>query len=926
MKLISKIKFWILFCLAVYIYLFIRYFSYQNYRKVVSNFNENKFIKISLFICYKLELSKDECTISSDRKMPKEDFTCDFEHPISCYTKGFKDKTIKEIIGLFKKCNLTKLTRIGFFIKGDGTRTKITTKLIRNDELQLFFDQICVINTYEYTNTKNNDAKFALDTEHQLPYSVKAAVDYDTERPSSIVPVFKRFCYFNDLKKSYSCNMNGIRSLVFIKIYNFTKVNNPLSRCENYEQKNKMQLIWSCTRNRSMNHDLVYDENSELTNRKLLFRNSIPNYFKCLDRFRLPSCEQIELKLNYHTESRSKKDPFELVLTVERSYLKNDFQLLSRRVYEKWLALFCLIYGINLMKLIRLGLFSLFKMNNILFKFRYYFYIVLISFYMSLILTLEALDMININYQLYTNRQIQKPMLENDNLTIYICYEANRILKNKSETCFDYNGQCTLEQKINALWTKSDFLSKIEVKVQDEWISVDESDITEYYYHKRKCFKYKFEKPTLLVFGALIRNVFLEIKINGPRIQNLYTFGDDTYPQFDGNVNNDLIIYNKVIFNLDKAKRECIDDPMKEKGCMDERDCQYKCYVRKYAEKEKFLPDFIAINPEWLSNKEDLKLSITKLHQVRIAHKLHPECANIKFQKCKSISLIKLDNQFQNKSFIRLNLNPDLIINTKVDKNSLVANLINRLPILFIWINLSIYNLMKSVINFLKRYFSKASNLIKIINLIFFIAFLVNFKLLINLIIFEDLKVNLFSDVAERISLPKLQFCIELKDKIDLKIVNDLEKITPNASDLFMDLVFLKNDLSFEDFLDNKTKKLEKLTQNFYYKNSKCIELNLDKFFVRSDVIKMKMISSILDMTINYKKVKGDIKVYIQAYNFVTFNRPIPLIRGKFYTIVYTTIRMIKNDRFFLFKNFDAFLYYFKDKKEMRNEQKDYFR
>lgn len=193
MNLISK--FWLLLCLCSFALLAYRTFDLSPYLEIRSYQTENRLIKISFYACFKLELKNENCSISSDASQPKREFTCDFQRPIACYTKGLQAKSPKEIIGLFKRCNLARLVQPKLDRKGYGKNGRIAISLVDNSELRLFFDQVCLVIVYQFDTanmSKKSEPAFYFGADHQIPYSVKAVIDYGLQSGSHFIPIFKR--------------------------------------------------------------------------------------------------------------------------------------------------------------------------------------------------------------------------------------------------------------------------------------------------------------------------------------------------------------------------------------------------------------------------------------------------------------------------------------------------------------------------------------------------------------------------------------------------------------------------------------------------------------------------------------------------------------------------------------------------------------
>lgn len=726
----------------------------------------------------------------------------------------------------------------------------------------------------------------------------------------------QRFCYDDGRTSRYVCNMHARQSEIRLKLFNFTRYNDGfINKCAQLNGQNRMQLIWRCVREQISGYDLVYNESND--RRPMSFNKSTPFYLDCLRLHGAPSCAQVELKRALSIGVKSKPDDSEFVVYVQKSQIRSEFSLRVGRAVECWLTLFCLLFGLNLMDLIR-GVLS-FLLRKLRSRYRRSFVALFVLLYTALICYLNVRRLLNVDFQAAESNRITRPMLENDNLTIYICFDYLKILKIK-ESCFEARQKCSLKQKIDALWDRTDFLSNAEFTVQSEYIPVSESDVTEYYFQKRKCFKYSLRRPTILFFGALVRNVKLEIRLTVPYLKFLM-YADDQLANFKDVRSTEHLIYSKSIYLKDT---QCVEDFAREYGCTDRDDCVTACWVNEYANKHNVLPMNLPINPEQLRNASYIHLKHTGIFP-RSAKSEYPQC-NFNFsEKCARQTIFpSVDKINNNQSFIQINLNPDLTTDTKVIKNSPLSIAIEQLPMLFIWFHISITHLFKFLARPLRRYLQRIQSLAGLIKFVLFVLFMVNLKLHLDSIIYQGLKAKVYSDVGEKIGLPKLQFCVELDFSVDLKTGHELEALTPNSSNLFNEIILLRDNLTFENLLEKPSEQLKQLMKIFYFENSKCVELNLANFFIRSDTLKVKVASSVLDLTLDNQANDGKMNVFIQAYNFLNFNRALSIRRNLFYSISYTTARLIRYDRFYFLKK-PIFFYYLLTNQNTRNEQHDYF-
>ena len=727
---------------------------------------------------------------------------------------------------------------------------------------------------------------------------------------------FHRFCYDNGRRSKYVCNLVSTQSEIYLKVYNYTRANDGfINKCVNLNGQNRMQQIWQCVRQQIANYDLVYNESN---NHRLLFDKSTPHYLHCLQLHGVPSCDQVELRRALLTKPKIKGNHYEFGVYVHQSQIRSEFSLRVGRAIECWLTLLCLLFGLNLMDLIR-GVLS-FLLRKLQSRYKRPLILLFPLLYTTLILGLKLRQLLNVDFGAAESSRVTRPMLENDNLTIYICFEDFKILKTK-ETCFnDQYQNCTLKKKMDALWDRTDFLSNAEFTVQSEYIAVSESDLTEYYFQKRKCFKYSLRRPTILFFGALMRNVKLEIKLTVPYL-SVHMYADDQLANFENVKSTEHLLYSKMVYSKDE---NCVEDFIREYGCTDKLDCVTACLMNEFAKRNNFLPTNLAINPEKLWNESYINLNHTVWKWMSSSAN-YKECNfNVRDKCVKQTITGTSGDKTSNHSLVQINLNPDLTTNVRRAKHSPVSFFVEQMPMLFIWLNFSVVHLFKFMVRPLRGHLQRIKSLTGLIKFVLFVLFMVNLKLHLDSIIYQSLKSKVYSDVARKIGLPKLQFCVELDFNVDLKTGNELEALTPDLSNLFNEIILLGDNLTFENLLEQSPERPKQLMKIFYFENSKCVELNLANFFVKSDTLKVKVASSVLDITINNLASDGKMYMFIQAYNFLNFNRALSIRKNMFYSISYTTARLIRYDRFYFLKR-PIFIYYLLMNQNTRNEQHDYF-
>lgn len=110
-----KYRYWKYFVICFYflICLYVLNLSRKVSFLQVSPGNSSK-VLFTISFCYDLAIRNEKCKPSYNYDIDKIDFpdNCSFTRPIECYTKGFKNLQIGQILKKFEKCKINKLVEI----------------------------------------------------------------------------------------------------------------------------------------------------------------------------------------------------------------------------------------------------------------------------------------------------------------------------------------------------------------------------------------------------------------------------------------------------------------------------------------------------------------------------------------------------------------------------------------------------------------------------------------------------------------------------------------------------------------------------------------------------------------------------------------------------------------------------------------------
>ena len=162
-------------------------------------------IEFEIDLCYKTHIESNYCfQINGEKgvKINKTDFKDEIELPISCYTKEFRSKTVKDIISEFEKWGISKLVTVETETI-DVNKTKLLKYL-------LYDGNVCVKHKFVIPSSKKERSKFVIKSNQNNTQKYEGYISYsrtyekDGKYSTEKTHLFKRYCW-EEAYKTYKC-------------------------------------------------------------------------------------------------------------------------------------------------------------------------------------------------------------------------------------------------------------------------------------------------------------------------------------------------------------------------------------------------------------------------------------------------------------------------------------------------------------------------------------------------------------------------------------------------------------------------------------------------------------------------------------------------------------------------------------------------
>lgn len=716
---------------------------------------KSKSVEIEIDICYPLELLNETYEIEENQEyknVDKVEFdeTCNFEFPLAHYTKGFKEKTAKEIISKFEQCAIENLALVEISNETIGKQVSSEIGYI------LYFGKICVQHKHEFLINKSNELieMKIIAQENIQTFDVYAsfARNYENEKYRSVKKhLVKRNCWLESDGEQICLESN--KGLILDLIYFSVKsLKSPfITDCtERLNSSNKNDCYEKCFKKVKNHYLLSYNKND---NSKLDYSGyeSMVN----LSRKCSIECYQEDCKITAFfidalysvNETGSdlasadkfgdlKKESNDTSKESNDTSKTNQFQISRNSIMIKGRSTEYRTEALPLVKnsktiwmiVVYFSVFFGFDIFGILIKTTKIYEnavgakkrdrkasikqmifgscIFLASFTLALNLEKLVFNFGNLNdTNIHKTYRSEIESTKERNVSLSVCYDLCMILKSSkklnskncsNETLIEY----TLEQLDKMTWSIDDFKKQASLRNSVKIVPIrhDEFELTVFFRLFRKCFLIPYKGLNVYPHLSLMRKSQLYLKLNEMEdksryerkfYHNDYFYIEDgfSYPRLESNYINKSVLH-KIIIKY-REDDHCIRYSESGIESLKKDDLIQNCLIEKYLKSSDKLPLFVNLK---LNNNKTLDSYLKKKfkNESELDQKIFKECKT-KFEdlvECEESRTI-LTNQdifTDNIGSISVNLTP-FLFEIRFFEREHVLIVINRIISFFILFN-----------------------------------------------------------------------------------------------------------------------------------------------------------------------------------------------------------------------------------------------
>lgn len=766
---------------------------------------------LEIDLCYATFIEQAHCHSlqAPDARTEKKEFICDASTDrIGCYTKGFEQMSVSQIVSNFQDCNITDWAKV----------SNLTTSV--SPELFFFNGFVCVRHRFEVHEKKARSNFSISEAKRTQPFSVYITYTRDYTRnytrdyaqdgryKSKSSHLFERTCWADEAQssnESHSCTESGRKIVLEIELYSVKHLESPFSSdCVYRTDSNGQTILQSdCYRNCTRNGEKkFYFETYNASEQFTLEYQQTPELKSFLDACahtcRQEDCKSMSIYVSDIHDDKESSEEGQIILNLAKNDQRREAIPLLGTAKLVWMfvAFVSIFFGASfygmLMKSGNLHHFYNFAaLEN---KWRKGKNKKLLA--VAILMTALSLSLGFVYEKMFFDfgREQHMAFLFKDttderSVSVSICYELCKILRPNAEKILSAGceqGELILRQlTINEInentWNVSDFKKNTAVRNNARQYPIRQSDFPIQYFFRgfAKCFLIHYETKNFWPHFPVQRYSRIHINNTGTpkvgRVPYAHFFIEDGfgYPQVEAKSTNNSVLHS-VYSERYRRRDGCLDYWKAHGRTRDELVRQ--CIIEKSLSNGKSFPveamlrgddDYSLKNKSLKFSERDPNLFRQWLKDCK--EKEHPqkECSH-------SYTSLSYKDLLQDRDDIIVNLTPYLEdIQPFPDENWLVVA--NRIFSFFIiFTGLSIRELANAVISvYFFEFFSLRNFQLRRrrFHLTLFSLFALHFCLLFCFIIFHPmLEFSHIHYVTEVEPAAQIRFCTELN--VDLSSNN----------------------------------------------------------------------------------------------------------------------------------------------------------
>ena len=784
-------------------------------------------------VCYKHYIEQDYCHNLKDphERTPKEPFTCDLQDRVGCYTKGFRESGVSEILSLFQNCNISDWVEV---------RNKTSGASLVQRDLLLFNGFVCVRHRFDVYQ-KKDVSLFSISSERTQSFDVYITYTrdykYDGRYKTKATHLFERICWAsedqeeNRKKVSYECTETGKRIVFVIEYFSAKHLEGPfVTDCVYRTDSNHQAILQndcyeSCVKSERKDYLLTYDAsekgrldyNKTEESQKLLDR--------CADFCHQEDCQATVIYLEDVYEEENEDENSRVILSLDDEDFRTEAIPLFSIAKMVWVvvAFVSIFFGANFYKLITksANLYTIYKFSAFTNKrkkqnkklLKVTGTVTLASLALGL-----ALESIFFDFGKDQNTTfLRKESIKERSVSISVCFELCKIIKD------EFKANCS-ETKLmlwaigeldESTWNSSEFKARTSVRNNVRYYPIRQDDFRIPYFFRdfKKCFLLFYESKNYWPHLPLQRYMRIYINITGGvPFAHFYLEDGLSYPTGDAKPTR-VSVLHWVVLTTRRPRDGCVDYQSLFDKPKDE--LIQRCIINKSMEVERM--DNIPIEGTLvIEDRNVAKYSSRKFTNRPEFFKDLLKFCEKKYEKpaCnQSETHLTQQDLFKGLGNITVNLTPFLYESKPFDDENgfIVANRI--LSFLIIFAGFSIKEFSSALIfGYLYDLFSLYnSQLSRLFYMALSSCFVLHLCLLFHSIIYQPpLKFSYNQHASEIDPSTRLRFCFPFNIELNFNnyTLKDLNEKTLDFSEIFDSLLIFDDDnkaagLTMQNFLLN---------------------------------------------------------------------------------------------------------------------------
>ena len=577
----KKYHYWRGFTLALLVLVYVNLFFLSKeviYKGYLPTDEYNATLEID--VCFRSFISESYChnLPAPDEYSPKKEFVCRFEDRIGCYTKGFDQKNVSEIIRKFQSCNLPDLVEV-------KSETKNVTKI--SEEMLLFGKFVCAKYTFQI-HEKEERSLFSIltnSTYKNQPFKVYITYgreyELDGKYKTKKTHLLDRACWIEQ-DKSLKCTETSKKVVIEVEYYSAKYLERPFDTDCVYRKDPKRftqtDCYESCIKDQANHHLLTYKESENV---QLVF-NKTSELGKiiegCAESCNQEDCNTMMIHIDDIYEEKREHSDGQIILSLDSSDYRREAIPLIGVAKLVWIviAFASTFFGINFygMLIKSENTYSLFNFTTARNKKRKIkrkkvLTMMIVVALLSLILAL-VFEKIFFDFGREHNvALLRKESIEERSVSVSICFDLCKIIKEEFKDK-QPPGDCiegeliekwTIQELDEITWNTSDFKQRAWMKNNARIYPIRQDDfpIPRFFRDFKKCFLVYYEAKNYWPHMSMQRfsRIFINFEGNVP-YRHFFVEDGHNYPKIESTPTR-ISVLHSVSLERHRRRDGCVD-------------------------------------------------------------------------------------------------------------------------------------------------------------------------------------------------------------------------------------------------------------------------------------------------------------------------------------------------------------------------------